>query len=362
MDRSSKRPDTPRTAQYYERIVESLSSGVLALDNAGTIIMANPAAARHLGLSADALRPGCHYSELPLPEIFASVVTKALTGRTPVSRRELVLNPLTTSAKEIGLSVSPIQDEELLTGIVILFVDITERRALERAAELNRQLAQVGELAAGVVHEVRNPLSVIVGTAELLQRRLHDETHQRHIQTIITEARNIESGVTEFLGFARPFNLTPTGCHAEDIAKRACELSRARAEKKSVTLRFETPETIPEFRADPVRLAQALANVITNGIDAAADGGTVTVKVARQADDVVFEIHDTGPGIHTAPGENVFAPFFTKKTGGTGLGLAICHRIVTAHGGQVTFVSPPGGGTRFRIEIPASNTWNDEPM
>lgn len=345
------------SAKFHEQLVQSLTSGVIAVDATGTIIMANAAAAKHLGIAENQLAPGYRYQDAPLPRPFADILTQAIRDQQPLSRHEIVLNQIEAPSKEIGLSVSPIQGPNGFQGVVVLFVDMTERRTLERSAELNSQLAQVGELAAGVVHEVRNPLSVIVGTVELLQRKIKDEAQQQQLRTILTEARNIESGINDFLGFAKPFDLVLAPCRAEDIMQRAYQLCQAHAEKKKVKLVVEVGPAIPELRADAPKLAQALANIVSNGIDAAG-GGTVKMSATHAQHELCFEIFDTGPGISIPPGKSIFAPFFTQKAGGTGLGLAICHRIVTAHGGSISYICPPEGGTRFHVRIPLMNTWD----
>jgi signal transduction histidine kinase len=339
--------------EIEETIIDSLSSGVIVFDAEPRLLLANHAAAQNLDVSLDALARGALVSELPLPDEFRKFVEGALNARRPLERKEVVIRDPDGSKKEIGLSGALLRGPAEFNGMVFLFVDMTERRALERAAELNRQLAQIGGLTAGVVHELRNPLSVIGGLAELVARKT-DETDPRrkNVLAIIEESHRMEQSISQFLGFARPFELDPTLCGPRAIVQRAIALAHARAEKKAVTVELKPGPALPEIRADLNMLAQAVNNIITNAIDAVRPGGKIELIVRNDDDEIVFDILDNGPGVHVGEKEDIFSPFFTKKESGTGLGLAICHRIVTAHGGNVSYKNREEGGAQFTVRIP----------
>ena len=179
-------PNAP--ADLHEQILASLSSGAIAVDRQGVILTSNAAACRQLGLEPDALRPGTRLDGLAGLDAFLLVVDEVMTAHRPVSRREIGL-PGEDGDRVVGLSASLLEGPEAFNGAIFLFLDLTDMRRLERAAEVNRQLAQVGELTAGVVHQLRNPLSVISGTAELLLRRLDPgDACRDHIQHILDEA------------------------------------------------------------------------------------------------------------------------------------------------------------------------------
>jgi len=336
-----------------EEIINSLSSGVVAFDAEGRLVAANPAAAGNLDVPHGDLTAGTPLSELPLPHEFQKFVENALAGRQPLARQEIVIRKPNGARKEIGLSASLLRGAAAFNGMIFLFIDMTERRALERADELNRQLAQIGGLTAGVVHELRNPLSVIGGLAELVARKLEeDDPRKRNVQAILEETRRMEKSIAQFLGFARPFELEPTLCGPRAVIQRAVALSQARAERKQVALEIRPGEPVPEIRADLNRLAQALNNIIVNAIDAVGEGGRVGVDVQEDENEVVFRIADNGPGIQAGENEDIFNPFFTRKESGTGLGLAVCHRIVTAHGGTISYANREEGGAEFTVRIP----------
>jgi len=339
--------------EYYEQIVESLTSGVIALDKDGVVVAANRAACKHLAVPEGSLRKGLCLDDLELPQPFIDVMREVMSTHKPVSRREVVLPEPDGAKKEIGLSGSLLEGPHDFNGVIFLFVDMTERRTLERAAELNRQLAQVGELTAKVVHELRNPLSVIIGMAELIQRGFEPGGRNRKaVDAILREATQLEQSIGQFLGFARPFQLEPRTGPPRAVFDRAVALCEPRAKKKGVTLEAECASDVPEMEADVGKLAQAVGNIISNAIEVVPEGGCVTFRAYRDGPEMVFEVTDNGPGIELEPGEDIFKPFFTKKEGGTGLGLAIVHRIVTAHSGQVTYCNREEGGAQFHVRVP----------
>ncbi len=338
----------------YEQIVNNLGSGVIALDRAGRIVMANPAAAAYLDVDPSALAPGTALDDVPNATPLADVLASVTDSGEPISRHEVTLALPSGVVKQIGLSASVHAGEESLNGIIVLFTDMTERVRLERSAELNRQLAALGELTAGVVHELRNPVSIISGMAELLIRKLDPEDERLNAaQTILRETSALERLISQFLGFARPFELQRGKCTADAIVERTVQLCRRRAEQKKVTIETKCPLDI-KIHADLYRVAQSLSNIANNAIEAVGRDGRVSIRVEASDDDVLFTIADNGPGIKLQPGEDVFRPFFTKKEGGTGLGLTIAHRIIAAHGGTVSFENGLDGGARFSILMPVA--------
>lgn len=337
----------------FEQILASLTSGVIALDKDGVIITSNPAARRHLNVGEAALRPGSRLDAACGVVPFVDVVQQVMTTHEPVSRHEIVLPQEGGKKKLIGLSASLLRGPEGFNGAIFLFIDITEMRELERAAELNRELAQIGELAAGIVHELRNPLSVISGTAELLERKFEPNDERRDaVETIAREAAQLEKAVGRILGYARPFRLNLERCRPEAIVERAVRLCSQDAEKKGVNLRTACDEDLPVMMADLEKASQAVANIVGNAIDAVSEDGEVALTVRRDDAEILFEIVDNGPGIHLGLGEDLFKPFFTMKDGGTGLGLSIVRRIATAHRGSVTCANRDEGGARFEFRLP----------
>lgn len=347
--REAARPAGPH---YSEQIINSLTSGVIAVDAQGAVITANTAAASHLHVDKALLSAGCRLESLPHARPFLDIVLEVRETRRSVQRRELILKFPDGGRKEVGLSASPLEGPEAFNGVIFLFVDMTERRKLERAAELNQQLATIGELTAGVVHELRNPVSVIRGMAELLLRKLAVDDLRKTARLIHDEAIHLEKSIAQFLGFARPFELEPARCNAQEIVERAFQLCRRKAQGKGIALDYRPQGEMPELRVDPGRLAQALANLLGNAVDAVAAGGYVGLLARQDGREMVFEVLDDGPGLSLGPGEDPFQPFFTRKEDGTGLGLAIVHRIATTHHGSVSYANRDQGGAKFEVRIP----------
>lgn len=340
-------------AYPHAQVIESLTSGVIAVDREGTILIANTAAGRQLHTDPTLLRAGTKLQSGPAAAALLEVIAELRDKGEPISRREIHIEAPDGNCKVVGLTASALQGPNTYNGAILLFVDLTEVRALERAAALNRQLAEIGELTAGVVHELRNPLSVISGMAELLARRLGDSHEQtKTVTKIIHEAEQLDKTIRQFLSFARPFDLEMGACKAEEILERAVQLTSHKAQSKQIALSVSCKPGIPVFAGDAAKLAQAVANVAANAIDILSPGGKVWLDAAAEPAAAVFSIDDNGPGIHLKPGDDLFAPFFSKKSGGTGLGLAIVHRIVTAHKGKVTFNNRDEGGAHFEIRIP----------
>lgn len=344
-------------SSIYEQIVSSLSSGVLAVDAEGLVITANHAASIHLNVSPDFLAPGRRLDAIPDASLPLMRLMEELRGNLEtVSRREVaVTNAEGTTI--LGITASPLQGEQEFNGVIFLFLDITELRRLEKTAELNRQLAQIGELTAGVVHELRNPLSVISGMAELLMRKSveNDPVHSK-AGTILTEARQMEQLVSQFLSFAKPFSLKPEACPPELIVERSVALASPVAEQFRVALECETEAGLPVIHADAPKLAQALSNILRNAVEVSPAGKRVLFRTALSGEHLQFRVEDEGPGIHIEEGDDLFSAFYSKKAGGTGLGLSIVHRIITAHGGAITYGNLPEAGAWFEVLVPRDMT------
>lgn len=338
---------------YYEQIIASLTSGVVACDARGRVITANPAARAVFEASPEQLGPGAALDELPAAAPLADIFEEVAESGASVSRRELVVDLSGGRSLEIGLSASLLSGPAEFNGVIFLFTDLTEWRRLEREAQLNSRLAALGELTAGVVHELRNPVSVISGWAELLVRRLpHGDERRAQAEAIVAEAEALERTVSQFLSFARPFDLTRSWCDPSELAQRAVAFCTRKALRKGVDVRLECPGDLPLVHVDNNLMTHALANVLANAVDAVDDCGEAGLRVRVDASNLEFLIWDDGPGIPAEPGVNIFEPFFTQKEGGTGLGLTITHRTVTAHGGRVSFAAREDRGTQFTIVIP----------
>lgn len=228
----------------------------------------------------------------------------------------------------------------------------------QRVAAQNEKLAAIGRLAAGVAHEVRNPLGVIRASASMVQESFDpgDEAH-RACLFICEESDRLNALITALLTFARPTEPRLAGVHVDKVLDRALDLVRDRLEKRHIELSREDAGDLPEIFADPDLLSQAVFDLMTNAIEAVDDGGRLDVRLRTDAEGVEIEVADDGPGVPLADADQVFEPFFTTKASGTGLGLAMTARIAEAHGGQARSIhgagaGPGGRGACFRLVLP----------
>jgi signal transduction histidine kinase len=344
---------TEAVANLHRFIVNDLKSGVVAIDSEDRVAAVNPAAHQHLGLAPGTITVGEPLASFEALRPFLGIVEKMKASGEAISRHAFVLREETIASIEIGVSASLLEGPDAYNGGILLFTDMTERRKLERAAAINQQLASLGELAAGVVHELRNPLTIISGRAELLLRNVDgDDKARKNVSEIINEARLLERAIAQFLGFSRPFEIKMAHHAVTDIVGRTLQLCSRRADRRSVELIPQISEAAGEIFVDGDRVAEALANIVANAIDAVDEGGRVTIGARGVGSNFVFEVTDNGPGIELKPGEDLFSPFFTMKRDGTGLGLSIVQRIISAHEGSVAYENRPEGGARFEVTVP----------
>ncbi|MGD9135089.1 MAG: ATP-binding protein, partial [Desulfobacterales bacterium] len=257
---------------------------------------------------------------------------------------------------EIG--ASSLKDEnDVFLGNVLLFKDLTEVRTLRREIARSQRLASVGRLAAGVAHEIRNPLSSIKGFATYFKQRYPDRTQdQQTADIMIQEVDRLNRVVGQLLEFAGPVPVKPKPVSLQALLDDSIKLVADRAAENGISIRTQNNAQRDEVRIDPDRINQVLLNLYLNAIDSMEHGGELKVEIfsSAQRRDVVIEVSDTGSGIRREDLAKIFEPYFTTKSTGTGLGLAIAHNIIEAMGGKITVESKKEVGTTFTVAIPDS--------
>jgi signal transduction histidine kinase len=246
----------------------------------------------------------------------------------------------------------------LATYAVIIMVLERARSEAERLHARLRQverLATAGELAAGMAHEIRNPLAAIVNATALLtdETGLTPDERAATLGAIRSEARRLNRILSDFLHFARPPEARRAPGDIGEVVQHVSGLIRDdRSRAARVDVRVALDPTVPRFAFDRDQLTQVLWNVALNGVEAMNGRGRLSLEVARQNGDVALAVSDTGPGIPRERLPRVFEPFYSGKANGSGLGLTIAERIVAAHGGRIEIDSEPGRGTRVTLLFP----------
>ena len=249
---------------------------------------------------------------------------------------------------------SIVSEGEMLSGYLFLFHDLTEFKAMKDEVDRNRRLAAVGKLAAGVAHEIRNPLSSIKGFATWFFERYEKNPQDREVAGVmIREVERLNRAVTQLLEFARPVPVVKKRVNLPEMIAHSLQLIASDVQKQqiSVTTGFDT-DTV-WLNTDPDRVNQILLNLYLNAIQAMELGGTLAVTVAdgRRDGGIIIKVADTGRGISQGDLDKIFDPYFTTRPDGTGLGLAMVHRAVEALGGEIRVESTPGVGTCFFIHL-----------
>jgi signal transduction histidine kinase len=359
-----KAPAVPET--FYRDLVWNLRNGVLAVTAEGRIAVMNDVAYRIFGLTPNPDDIGRPYTEVlkDLPD-----VTRIVSGAFELShlpnRAELRLR---RTNKVIGYTLSQVLDEQgTLTGATLFFKDLTRVEQLEERERLRDRLAALGEMAAAIAHEVKNPLAGIEVMSGLLKRQLaENQDAQSILGDIIKEAKMANAIVVEVLDFVRPIRLQVEHVSLGDVVRDAVAMADGAKHRGSIRVETAIPESLPDIQGDPHQLRQILTNLLTNAFEAMSGEGLVQISATELApeDELVagaegtasptiqIEVADNGPGVPPDVVEKIFSPFFTTKPQGSGLGLAIVRKIVDAHDGRIDVSARPGGGTRFRVTIP----------
>ncbi|MEN6416873.1 MAG: GAF domain-containing protein [Armatimonadota bacterium] len=347
---------------YTDNILSSIAAGVITLDPDGVILTWNVAAEKIIGIDAEKI-VGEHsdncLSRLKIDSSEREGLQRSIkhvfeSGET-YQGYKLAFHPTNRDELYINISISQLLNsagEQL--GLVIIFEDITREIKLEDEFRRMGELAAVGQLAASIAHELRNPLSSIKGAAQFLSNEYEDEPAiVEFLGIIVEEVNGLNKLTTEFLDFARPMQLEMKPTSVNDIVEKTLHLMSVHITDNNVVVNEKLAEPVPEIQADDSQLQQVVKNIIINALQAMPGGGSLTVETgAIQYGGAFISVSDTGVGIAQDKLERIFQPFFTTKTKGTGLGLSVVHKIIENHGGRIEVSSEPNKGTTFRIVLP----------
>ena len=359
---------SPRhTDVFFRHMVGNMRNGVLAIARDGGVVLVNDEACRLFALPPCQTLVGQPFGDVLRnhPDI-VRVLGGAFEMAALPNRAELRLKSTDTV---IGYTLSLVRDEAGATvGAALFFKDLTQVEQIEERERLRDRLAAVGEMAAVMAHEIKNPLAAIEVVAGLLRRKApQNEEVQALVRDIISEAKMANAIVQEVLAFVRPVRLQVDRTSLADALASAVVLADGEATRGSILVDTTLPEHLPLLGADQYQLTQVFANLLINAYEALEGRGRIAISAVlvttaadgallpdghQPVETVVVEVADDGPGMMPEVAEKIFNPFFTTKAQGSGLGLAIVRKIVDAHEGRIDMTTADGRGTRFRVTLP----------
>jgi len=357
--------------QEYTLILENISDAVIAIDQQGMIVFFN-SAAQHLTRLSDKQtlhrsffdcfskqKTLCYLARITLDE-----------GRSISSHETVTLKISTQQQRQVSVTASPILSaSHQQQGAVIVLHDLTQVHSLEGATRHADQLTMIKTMAAGLAHEIKNPLGGIKGSAQLLQIELEGNTElQEYTQLIVREAERINRIIEELLDLSRPRKAQLESVNIGQLLNEIVTLQKNTAPDRGIRFKWQLDPSIPDISGDHDLLTSLFLNLIKNGCEATPDHSEILIETridaeyhlslpgTRPTPMVQVSISDQGSGISATELEKVFTPFYTTKAGGNGLGLPICQKIVTDHEGLLQFIDRPAGGTRVKVSLPLFHT------
>ncbi|WP_447973460.1 two-component system sensor histidine kinase NtrB [Nitrospira sp. Kam-Ns4a] len=349
-----------RLRMFHENVLQSLTSGVFSTNAAGQITSFNRAAQEITGYPLTAVqgRPWGEAFNWQRPE---AICQDPATLTVPY-RFEAEGRRADGSRVVVGMTLSPLTEDGARTGVVGVFQDLTQVRDLQAEIRRREWLATLGEMSAGMAHEIRNPLAALAGSMQMLRKDADlDETSRRLMDIAVREATRLDAIITEFLMYARPPALNLKDCDLNAVLTEVMDLLRHEAQSRpGIILTARLGAGPMTAQVDDNQLRQVLWNLAMNAFEAMPQGGRLTITTRRrrvgagtrsgEVIEVAFE--DTGEGIKKEDLDKIFLPFFTTKRQGSGLGLAAVHRVVDLHGGWIRVESQEGKGSSFVVCLP----------
>jgi len=265
--------------------------------------------------------------------------------------------------EDSGLVLDPVSAE--LYDSLTSLLESQRHREVEVTNRLQNaeHMASLGQLAAGLAHEIKNPLAGVRGVIELLRDESDDDAQRNLFETIVNELDRVNRTIHSLLSFARPSPPKRVATDVRGLIEDSLQLVRPNLRKQNITLEVDVAPNVDYFRLDPTHIRHALVNLVTNAADAIENGGRITVRAVNSPDrhDLFLSVTDDGPGIPANLHDKIFEPFFTTKFTGTGLGLAVVNSLVARNDGVIELMSEPGRGTTFFILLPDEMAASESP-
>jgi two-component system sensor histidine kinase HydH len=347
------RTSLSRMKIFSDALVKNMPIGLIALDNSGQIVTCNEKAQALLNVAyGDAL--GKEAAEI-LPRPLKNLLEE-LPEQGGLLERDIKLTSPDGKDQIWEIIAAGLMDEGIPAGKILLVHDATAIRELEKEVTKSRHLTSIGSLAAGVAHEIRNPLSSIKGFAVYLKEKLSGNTEDKKTAEImIQEVERLNRVISQLIEFARPLELKKERTHFSDLVKHTLKLIDAEAQKNKITIDMEIDEDASLIEVDSDKIKQVLLNIFLNALAAMKKGGKLVIMFLPGKSYFTVIISDTGVGIEKTDLPRIYDPYFTSKPAGTGLGLAVVQKIMEAHGGHIKVESMAGQGTKVFLLFPLSD-------
>ncbi|AMG91194.1 two-component system sensor histidine kinase AtoS [Citrobacter amalonaticus] len=346
------------TKTLNDLIIENAADGVIAIDRQGDVTTMNPAAEMITGYTLNEL-VGRPYATLFSDPHFASPVLDTLAHGTEHLAQEVSF-PARDRTIELSVTTSRIHnpDGELI-GALVIFSDLTARKETQRRLAQTERLATLGELMAGVAHEVRNPLTAIRGYVQIIRQQTSLPVHQEYLSVVLKEIDSINRVIQQLLDFSRPRQSQWQQVLLNSLIEETLILVQTSGVQARIAFNVEQDKGLPAIVADRELLKQVILNILINAVQAISARGEIRIRTWQySATQQAVMIEDNGCGIDIALQKKIFDPFFTTKASGTGLGLALSQRIINAHQGDIRVASIPGCGATFTLILPINPQGN----
>jgi two-component system, sporulation sensor kinase E len=338
-----------------ESVLDSLSDGVLVSDEQHNLIFVNKPAERLVPLASSEIYERRIWDAIADQEI-AAFLQESLSNQESVFDEEFTLDHGGKN-RTLAVCVLPVVKEGHIQGNLFHLKDITERKSKEARLRRAESLASLTTLAAGVAHEIKNPLGSIGIHIQLVQKSLQEDDIDRdrvhgYIDVVNEEVSRLNKIVVDFLFAMRPMNVELSDGDLNEVVRGVLDFVQYELETSDIELIADLAETLPKIELDEKYLKQALMNIIKNAIAAMPDGGTLRVSSERRGDDVQLDIADTGVGMSDDVAEKIFEPYYTTKDYGSGIGLTLVYKVIKEHLGEISVQTQEGHGTTFTLSFP----------
>jgi two-component system sensor histidine kinase HydH len=339
-----------RITAFSETLVKNMPIGLIATDENGLITTCNEKAGAILKMACNEVEGKQTSSIMPAP---LQDTLAELPSHNGLVEKDVQLVSGPNESRTFEVVAAGLPGTGISAGNIVLLRDVTAIRQLENEVARNRHLNSIGSLAAGVAHEIRNPLSSIKGFAVYFKERLANNVEdEKTADIMIQEVERLNRVISQLIEFARPLELKPEKVSVPDLINHAVTLIRQEAQQNQVEIAIDIDANSPRLEADSDKIKQVLLNIFLNSLAAMKIGGKLSIKHLTGKNNMTLIINDTGGGIEKSDLPRIYDPYFTSKPAGTGLGLAVVQKIMEAHGGTINVESATGKGTTVILEFP----------